>query len=181
MPVYPVRCAGIGTGGAGAHRYRAGDYQDVLYLLTELKESSRAGQRQWEIEQIVRRGFNYQDMAQRALGELGRTRRPPTVGSSLASLCRCCAMISRNGCGTILPRRSCTSPSGKRPTAYRCWSLLQVWGSIPEWPFIWSYETGAGWSTMSASTVRASWRVITHNLPVSSAKGRSRILWNTSS
>ncbi|MDR4475985.1 MAG: ABC transporter substrate-binding protein [Nitrospira sp.] len=44
---------------------------DVLYLLAELKETSRAGQRQWEIEQVVRRAFNYQDMAQRALGEVG--------------------------------------------------------------------------------------------------------------
>lgn len=44
---------------------------DVLYLLAELRESSREGQRQWEIEQIVRRAFNYQDMAQRALGEVG--------------------------------------------------------------------------------------------------------------
>ena len=44
---------------------------DVLYLLTELKETSRAGQRQWEIEQVVRRAFHYQDMAERALGEAG--------------------------------------------------------------------------------------------------------------
>ena len=44
---------------------------DVLYLLTELRETSRAGQRQLEIEQIVRRAFNYQEMAARALGEAG--------------------------------------------------------------------------------------------------------------
>lgn len=46
---------------------------DVLYLLHELKDTSRAGQRQWEIEQVIRRGFNYQDMAERALGETGAT------------------------------------------------------------------------------------------------------------
>lgn len=48
-----------------------GTVNEVLYLLTELKETSRAGQRQWEIEQIVRRAFNYQEMAERALGEVG--------------------------------------------------------------------------------------------------------------
>ena len=29
--------------------------KDLLYLLTELKETSRSAQRQWEIEQVVRR------------------------------------------------------------------------------------------------------------------------------
>lgn len=43
--------------------------KDLLYLLTELKETSRSGQRQWEIEQVVRRSFNYEEMAERALGE----------------------------------------------------------------------------------------------------------------
>ncbi len=46
---------------------------DVLYLLHELKDTSRAGQRQWEIEQVIRRAFNYQDMAERALDETGAT------------------------------------------------------------------------------------------------------------
>ncbi len=45
--------------------------KDLLYLLTELKETSRSEQRQWEIEQVVRRAFNYQEMAERALGEGG--------------------------------------------------------------------------------------------------------------
>ncbi len=45
--------------------------KDLLYLLTELKEASRSDQRQWEIEQVVRRAFNYQAMAARALGEGG--------------------------------------------------------------------------------------------------------------
>ncbi len=45
--------------------------KDLLYLLTELKETSRSGQRQWEIEQVVRRAFNYEEMAERALGEGG--------------------------------------------------------------------------------------------------------------
>ncbi|HNG52847.1 MAG TPA: ABC transporter substrate-binding protein, partial [Nitrospira sp.] len=43
--------------------------KDLLYLLTELKETSRSAQRQWEIEQVVRRAFNYEEMAERALGE----------------------------------------------------------------------------------------------------------------
>ncbi|GAB1723551.1 MAG: hypothetical protein GDA65_08935 [Nitrospira sp. CR1.1] len=43
--------------------------KDLLYLLTELKETSRSAQRQWEIEQVVRRSFNYEEMAERALGE----------------------------------------------------------------------------------------------------------------
>ena len=45
--------------------------KDLLYLLTELKETSRSGQRQWEIEQVVRRAFNFEEMAERALGEGG--------------------------------------------------------------------------------------------------------------
>ncbi|MCW5798571.1 MAG: ABC transporter substrate-binding protein [Nitrospira sp.] len=45
--------------------------KDLLYLLTELKETSRSAQRQWEIEQVVRRAFNYEEMAERALGEGG--------------------------------------------------------------------------------------------------------------
>ncbi len=45
--------------------------KDILYILTELKDTSRLGQRQWEIEQVVRRSFNYEDMAERALGETG--------------------------------------------------------------------------------------------------------------
>ncbi len=45
--------------------------KDLLYLLTELKETSRSVQRQWEIEQVVRRSFNYEEMAERALGEGG--------------------------------------------------------------------------------------------------------------
>ena len=45
--------------------------KDLLYLLTELKETSRSTQRQWEIEQVVRRAFNYEEMAERALGEGG--------------------------------------------------------------------------------------------------------------
>lgn len=49
---------------------------EVLYLLTELKESSRAGQRQWEIEQVVRRAFHYEAMAERALGEIGTQATP---------------------------------------------------------------------------------------------------------
>ena len=43
--------------------------KDLLYLLTELKETSRSAQRQWEVEQVVRRAFNYEEMAERALGE----------------------------------------------------------------------------------------------------------------
>lgn len=45
--------------------------KDLLYLLTELKETSRSAQRQWEVEQVVRRAFNYEEMAERALGESG--------------------------------------------------------------------------------------------------------------
>lgn len=41
--------------------------KDVLYILTELKDSSRSVQRQWEIEQVVRRSFNYEKMAERSL------------------------------------------------------------------------------------------------------------------
>ncbi len=48
-----------------------GTMKDLLYLLTELKETSRSAQRQWEIEQVVRRAFNYEEMAERALGEGG--------------------------------------------------------------------------------------------------------------
>lgn len=43
--------------------------KEVLYILTELKDSSRSVQRQWEIEQVVRRSFNYEEMAERSLGE----------------------------------------------------------------------------------------------------------------
>lgn len=42
---------------------------EVLYILTELKDASRSAQRQWEIEQVIRRTFNYQEMAERSLGE----------------------------------------------------------------------------------------------------------------
>lgn len=49
---------------------------EVFYLLTELKETSRAGQRQWEIEQVVRRAFHYEVMAERALGEMGTQATP---------------------------------------------------------------------------------------------------------
>lgn len=42
--------------------------KELVYLLTELKETSRSTQRQWEIEQVVRRAFNYEEMAERALG-----------------------------------------------------------------------------------------------------------------
>ena len=48
-----------------------GTMKDLLYLLTELKETSRSAQRQWEIEQVLRRAFNYEEMAARALGEGG--------------------------------------------------------------------------------------------------------------
>jgi phospholipid transport system substrate-binding protein len=43
--------------------------KEVLYILTELKDTSRSVQRQWEIEQVVRRSFNYEEMAERSLGE----------------------------------------------------------------------------------------------------------------
>lgn len=42
---------------------------EVLYILAELKDASRSAQRQWEIEQVIRRTFNYQEMAERSLGE----------------------------------------------------------------------------------------------------------------
>lgn len=45
--------------------------KDMLYILTELKDASRSAQRQWEIEQVVRRAFNYEEMAGRSLGETG--------------------------------------------------------------------------------------------------------------
>ena len=45
--------------------------KDMLYILTELKDVSRSTQRQWEIEQVVRRAFNYEEMAERSLGETG--------------------------------------------------------------------------------------------------------------
>ena len=45
--------------------------KDTLYILTELKDASRSTQRQWEIEQVVRRAFNYEEMAERSLGETG--------------------------------------------------------------------------------------------------------------
>lgn len=38
-------------------------------MLCELRDASRTAQRQWEVEQIVRRSFNYEAMAQRSLGE----------------------------------------------------------------------------------------------------------------
>jgi phospholipid transport system substrate-binding protein len=43
---------------------------EILYILTELKDASRSTQRQWEIEQVVRRSFNYEAMAERSLGEV---------------------------------------------------------------------------------------------------------------
>ena len=42
---------------------------EILYILTELKDASRSAQRQWELEQVVRRSFNYEAMAERSLGE----------------------------------------------------------------------------------------------------------------
>lgn len=42
---------------------------EILYILTELKDASRSTQRQWEVEQVVRRSFNYEAMAERSLGE----------------------------------------------------------------------------------------------------------------
>ncbi len=45
--------------------------KDMLYILRELKDASRSAQRQWEIEQVVRRAFNYEEMAERSLGEAG--------------------------------------------------------------------------------------------------------------
>ena len=42
---------------------------EILYLLAELKDASRSAQRQWEIEQVVRRSFNYEAMAERSLGD----------------------------------------------------------------------------------------------------------------
>ncbi len=42
---------------------------EILYILTELKDASRSTQRQWELEQVVRRSFNYEAMAERSLGE----------------------------------------------------------------------------------------------------------------
>ena len=45
--------------------------KDTLYILTELKDVSRSTQRQWEVEQVVRRAFNYEEMAERSLGETG--------------------------------------------------------------------------------------------------------------
>lgn len=42
---------------------------EILYILTELKDASRSTQRLWEIEQVVRRSFNYEEMAERSLGE----------------------------------------------------------------------------------------------------------------
>ena len=49
---------------------------DILYILAELKDTSRSGQRQWEIEQVVRRSFHYEDMAERALGETANRSSP---------------------------------------------------------------------------------------------------------
>lgn len=46
-----------------------GTVREVLYVLCELRDASRTAQRQWEVEQIVRRSFNYEAMAQRSLGE----------------------------------------------------------------------------------------------------------------
>ena len=42
---------------------------EILYILTELKDASRSTQRQWEVEQVVRRTFHYEAMAERSLGE----------------------------------------------------------------------------------------------------------------
>ena len=53
---------------------------EVLYLPDRIKETSRAGQRQWEIEQIVRRAFNHQEMAERAGRSRGAKRLPSTAG-----------------------------------------------------------------------------------------------------
>ncbi|MCC2642446.1 MAG: uncharacterized protein K0S45_2859 [Nitrospira sp.] len=43
--------------------------KELLYILTELKDSSRSEQRQWEVEQVVWRSFNYEKMAERSLEE----------------------------------------------------------------------------------------------------------------
>ncbi len=43
--------------------------KDLLYIQTELKDASRSAQRQWEIEQVVRRAFDYEEMAERSLGD----------------------------------------------------------------------------------------------------------------
>jgi phospholipid transport system substrate-binding protein len=43
---------------------------ELLYVLTELRDPSRAAQRTWEFEQAVRRHFRYEDMAKRSLGEV---------------------------------------------------------------------------------------------------------------
>ncbi len=43
--------------------------KEILYILTELKDASRSTQRQWELEQVIRRSFNYEAMAERSLGE----------------------------------------------------------------------------------------------------------------
>jgi phospholipid transport system substrate-binding protein len=42
---------------------------ELLYVLIELRDPSRATQRTWEFEQAVRRHFRYEAMAKRSLGD----------------------------------------------------------------------------------------------------------------
>ena len=42
---------------------------ELLYVLMELRDPSRATQRTWEFEQAVRRHFRYEAMAKRSLGD----------------------------------------------------------------------------------------------------------------
>lgn len=46
-----------------------GTVRELLYVLTELGDPSREAQRTWELEQTLRRHFDYEEMARRSLGE----------------------------------------------------------------------------------------------------------------
>lgn len=93
--------------------------KDMLYILTELKDASRSAQRQWEIEQVVRRAFNYEEMAERSLGRPGSSRMLQSAGSLCDSLCRCYAMIWRTTCETILRPKWSISLKETMPTEHK--------------------------------------------------------------
>ena len=68
LPEYAPAISPLGETGPTVAVQRT--MNEILYILTELKDASRLTQRQWELEQVVRRSFNYQAMAERSLGEV---------------------------------------------------------------------------------------------------------------
>lgn len=61
-----------------------GTVTELLYILKGLKGPSHSEERRWEIEQVIRRRVNYEDMARRSLGapwvELSDSARHEYVG-----------------------------------------------------------------------------------------------------